>query len=145
MGTMSIPVRLSIEESSAIALGAAADDLANAQDADAFLAALDTNRRLWLVLAEIARRHRWPAVDHRQADFVAATTATAGKGISDQQLEALIGINREVSARLTRGRNPAAARRRALLAWQEQGKPHGLPLDAWLIAEIQRKARYLLH
>lgn len=141
MGTASIPVRLSIEESSAIALKEAADDLANARDTESFLAALETNHRLWLTLAEVARRHGWKALDRRLAEFVTATTATAGRGVPDEHLETLIGINREVSARLTR--NADSARRRALLAWQEYGKPYGLKLDNWLIAEIRRKAHYM--
>lgn len=141
MGTASIPVRLSIEESSAIALTEAADDLANARDTGAFLAALETNHRLWLILAEVARRHGWNALDRRLAEFVAATTAKAGRGLPDEHLETLIGINREVSAKLTR--NAASAHRRAVLAWQEHGKPYGLRLDNWLIAEIQRKAQFL--
>lgn len=141
MGTASIPVRLSIEESSAIALTEAADDLANARDTGSFLAALETNHRLWLTLSEVARRHGWKALDRRLAEFVTTTTAKAGKGVPDEHLETLIHINREVSARLTR--NAASAHRRAMLAWQERGKPYGVRLDHWLIAEIQRKARFL--
>lgn len=141
MGTASIPVRLTIEESSAIALTEAADDLANARDTATFLAALETNHRLWLTLADVARRHGWKALDRRLAEFVTATTAKAGRGVPDEHLETLIDINREVSSKLTG--NAASARRRAVLAWQEHGKPYGVRLDTWLIAEIQRKARFL--
>lgn len=138
-----IPVRLSLQESSAIALAEAADDLANARDAGSFLAALETNHRLWRTLAEVAHRHRWEALDRRLADFVTATTAKAGRGVPDEHLETLIGINREVSAKLAH--DAQSARRRALLAWQEKGKPLGLKLESWLIAEIERKAQYALH
>lgn len=141
MESACIPVRLSIEESSAIALKEAADDLAKARDDDACLTALKANHRLWLTLADIARRHRWAALDRRFADYVTATTANMGMAVPNH-LEMLIGINREVSAKLT-PRNAESVRRRALLAWKEHGKPYGLNLDVWLIGEIQRKARYL--
>lgn len=141
MGSATIPVRLSIEESSAIALKEAADELANARDTGAFLAALDNNHRLWQTLADLSSRRKWQALDSRLADFVTATSAKAGRGVPDEHLETLIGINRDVAAKLAR--DGESAYRRAVLAWQEYGKPRGLRLHVWLISEIRRKAATL--
>lgn len=141
MGTACIPIRLSIEESSAIALKEAADDLATAHGPGKCLAALEANRRLWLILGDVARQRCWVALENRLADVVLSTSARLLGGATDEHVAALIGINREVSAKLA-PRNADSARRRALLAWQEHGKPFGLSLESWLIGEIQRKARF---
>ncbi len=140
MGMMTtIPVRLTLEESSAVALATAARHLDAAQDADDFAAALDNNHRLWLLLCEIGDRNCWAATDRRLTDFVVATSRKAGRGVDDDHVEALIDINRSVSARLTAGRDLSAIQRRAMLAWQESGWVQSL--ERWLLAEIQRKSR----
>ncbi|MEW5726738.1 MAG: DUF2934 domain-containing protein [Pseudomonadota bacterium] len=141
MGIVSIPVRLSLSEGSAVALMEAADDLAAADCAEKFVAALDTNRMLWLTLASVAERHHWPIPTPRTTDFVMTTTRFAGRGIKDEHVEVLIGINREVSRELADGHDLDPIRSRALLAWHESGEQVGLPLGRWLIAEIDRKAR----
>ena len=137
--TTSIPVRLTLEESSAVALAAAANYLDAAHDADEFAAALDNNHRLWLLLCDIADRRGWTATDRRLVDFVVVTSRKAGHGVDDNLVEALIDINRSVSARLTAGRDLPAIQRRAVLAWQESGWVQSL--ERWLLGEIQRKAR----
>lgn len=140
MGMMTtIPVRLTLEESSAVALTTAAKHLDAAHDADDFAAALDNNHRLWLLLCEIADTSGWAATDRRLTDFVMTTSRKAGRGVDDDHIEALIDINRSVSARLTGGRDLSAIQRRAMLAWQESGWVQSL--ERWLLAEIQRKAR----
>lgn len=136
-----IPVRLSLEESSAAALLEAADELSTARDAAHFVAALDTNHRVWLTLTDIAGRGAWKVFERRLADFVVATTRKAGKGVHDDDVETLIGINRDLSARLANGRDLGSIRRRAQLAWQEAGRARGISLDRWLIAEMERKAQ----
>lgn len=140
MGTMTtIPVRLTLEESSAVALATAARYLDAAHDAREFAAALDNNHRLWLLLCEIADRDGWAAADRRLTDFVMATSRKAGRGVDDDHVEALIDINRTVSAELTGGRDLSSIQRRAVLAWQESGWVQSL--EHWLLGEIQRKAR----
>lgn len=141
MDSAPIPVRLTLAESTAAALAEAADDLSAATDADRFVAALDVNHRLWMTLVQIAAAQDWHHLNRHLADFVVSASRTAGRGLSDERLETLVEINREVSKRLTGGRQLPAIRQRAKLAWQERGRPYGLPLDRWLIAEMERQAR----
>lgn len=141
MDVAPIPVRLTLAESTAAALAEAADDLANATDAEHFVAALDSNHRLWLALGDIARRNSWAEPDRHLADFVVSASRTAGRGLSDERLEALVAINREVSRKLAGGRAVGPIRKRAALAWKERGAVSGLPLENWLIAEMQRQTR----
>lgn len=141
MGIVSIPVRLTLSESSAVALTMAADELAAACDAPNFLAALDTNHRLWLTLSDIAHISKWTVPDRRLSDFVMTTSHKAGRKTGDDLIETLIGINREVSSKLAGNQNMDAIQRRATLAWEERGRPYGHGLERWLIAEMERKAR----
>ncbi len=141
MGIISIPVRLTLAESCAVALHLAAEELAAAADHMTFLAALDSNHRLWLSLAQIAQGSGWSVPDRRLADFVTATAHKAGRKTGDDQIETLIAINREVAGHLAGGQDMEAMHSRAALAWQERGRPYGLGLERWLIAEMERKAR----
>lgn len=141
MGSVSIPVRLTLPESSAVALTKAADEMADASDSQHFLAALNANHRLWLTLSEISAAKGWTVLDRRIADFVIATTHKAGRRTGDDQIETLIAINREMAAHLTDGQDVEMVTRRAELAWRERGRPYGVKLDHWLIGEMERKAR----
>lgn len=141
MGIISIPVRLTLAESSAVALTMAADELAAACNTIKFLAALDTNHRLWLTLSDIAQASNWATPDRRLSDFVMATSHKAGRKTGDDMIETLIGINRDIAAKLAGTQDMEAVQRRATLAWQERGRPYGLGLERWLIAEMERKAR----
>ena len=141
MESAPIPVRLTLAESTAAALAEAADDLCAAADADRFVAALDINHRLWLALSRIASSQAWHDPTRHLAEFVVTASRTAGRGLSDERLETLVEINREVSKRLTSGRSLSPIRQRAKLAWQERGRPYGVPLERWLIAEMERQAR----
>lgn len=141
MGSVSIPVRLTLSESSAVALTKAADDMADASDSHRFVAALSANHRLWRCLSEIAESKGWPVPDHRTRDFVVSTTHKAGRRTGDDQIETLIAINRDVAAQLAGIQDLELVTRRAELAWRERGRPYGVPLDHWLIGEMERKAR----
>ena len=141
-GSATIPVRLSLEESTAAALLEAAEELSAARDAEHFIQALDTNHRVWMTLNDIATRNSWKLLDRRLAEYAVTTSKKAGCGVRDDDVETLIGINRNVSARLTGGHDLAAIQRRAMLAWQENGRPRGMTLKRWLIAEMERKARF---
>lgn len=147
MGSVSIPVRLTLPESSAVALTKAADDMADASDSHHFLAALDSNHRLWRTLSEISAAKGWTLPDRRVVDFVVGTTHKAGRRTGDDQIETLIAINREVAAHLAGGQDLEMVTRRAELAWRERGRPYGVRLDHWLIGEMERKARlrHLFH
>lgn len=140
MGNQTIPVRLTLSESSAVALSKAADDMACANDSEHFLAALDANHRLWQALGRIAHSKGWNIPEPRVADFVMTTTHKAGRGTTDDQIETLIAINRDIAQHLTAGQNMEQVQRRAELAWRERGRPHGIKLDLWLIGEMERKA-----
>ncbi len=141
MGSVSIPVRLTLPESSAVALTKAADDMADASDSQRFLAALDGNHRLWHSLSRIAAAKGWSMPDRRVAEFVMTTTHKAGRRTGDDQIEALIAINREIAAQLAGSQDLELVTRRAELAWRERGRPYGVRLEQWLIAEMERKAR----
>ena len=145
MTIASIPVRLTLTESTAAALAAAADDLCQAASIEDFFAALDANHRLWLTLARIATSQDWSHPNRRLSDFVVGASGGAGRGLSDERLQALVEINREVSGRLAQGRSLAPIRQRAQLAWQERGQPHGVPLGRWLVAEMERQDRVTAH
>jgi hypothetical protein len=138
---MTIPVRLTLAERCAVALASAAADLDTADDAGKFVAALESNYRLWVILAEVARRNELSAPDSRLADYVVTASGKSGSAIRDEVIETLIGINREVSARLAEGRDLAAIRQRAELAWQENSQEWNLSLQRWLMQEIERKGR----
>lgn len=141
MGIVSIPVRLSLVEGSAVALLEAADNLATAGDAFQFVAALDVNRRLWLTLSDVAEHNGWPVPDAKTTDSVMTATRYAGRGTWTDSAGVLAAMNRETSRALAAGRDLDAVRARAMLAWKENGEPRGFRLDHWLIAEIERKGR----
>lgn len=141
MGSVSIPVRLTLPESSAVALTKAADDMADASNSTLFLAALNANYRLWQALSEIAEARGWTVPDRRTTEFVVKTTHKAGRRTGDDQIETLIAINREMAAQLAAGQDLELVTRRAELAWRERGRPYGVRLDHWLIGEMERKAR----
>lgn len=141
MGSVSIPVRLTLPESSAVALTKAADDMADASDPSRFVAALNGNHRLWQALAEIADAKGWTFPDRRITDFVMKTTHKAGRSTGDDQIETLIAINRDMASQLAGGQDMETVTRRAELAWRERGRPYGVRLDQWLITEMERKAR----
>ena len=132
---------LTLAERSAVALVEAAEALERAGDADSFLAAVENNHRLWLALTAIAGRHAWTAIDGRMTDFVVSMSYKAGRGIPDEHVEALIGINRDIASWLTPAGDLAALRGRAAAAWTETGHPAGLSLMVWLMAEIERSGQ----
>lgn len=141
MGSVSIPVRLTLPESSAVALTKAADDMADATDSQRFLAALESNHRLWRSLSRIAAAKGWNLPDRRMTEFVMNTTHKAGRRTGDDQIETLIALNREVAAHLAGDQDLELVTRRAELAWHERGRPYGMRLEQWLISEMERKAR----
>ncbi len=141
---VSIPIRLTLAESGAVALAEIAHDLDAALDAMAFLVALDNNHRLWLTLSDVAHRCGWRAPDRRLASFVTATSCQAGRGVDDEAVEALIGINLDVATELAAGQDMDTIRRRALLAWREAAPSHGLDMERWLIGEMARKSRMVV-
>lgn len=141
MGSLSIPVRLTLADLSATALAEAAAALATADDPNTFLTALENNHHLWRLLLEVAQSEQWATPDQRLADFVLAVSRKCGTGVCDDDIEALIGINRDLASRLIEGRDPARIRQRAELAWREAESRHARPLLAWLADEMARKTR----
>jgi hypothetical protein len=131
-------VSLTLAESSAVALLAAAEALDGTDGADTFLAAIESNHRLWLALTRFAGRHGWTVIDPRMTDFVVSMSYKAGRGIPDEHIEALIGINRDVSSWLAAGGDVAAIRQRAEAAWTDADRPTGMSLLTWLMSEIER-------
>jgi hypothetical protein len=127
---------LSLAESGALVLAEAAADLDRASDAPTFLRALDRNRRIWQALSQLARE-RIPA---RVSEYALSTTRKAGKGVNDDHVNALITINRTMSAELSQGDDLDSIRRRAHHIWESHGRPHGQDLEHWLLAEMEHKA-----
>ncbi len=141
MGALSVPVRLTLAESGAAALAEAARDLDDADDARKFLAALENNHKLWLILSDLAERYAWDFPDRRLAEYVTTTSRKAGFGVQDEEVATLVQINRNVSSKMAQGRDIELIARRARLAWQENGRPGCQSLEDWLIAEIERKSK----
>lgn len=102
MGTPTMPT-LNLAQRSAVALVEAADELSAASSTAAFLAALDTNHRVWTVLERIARLREWTAPDRRQTQFALKTSTYRTRPVSDADVEALIRVDREVSLALAGG------------------------------------------
>lgn len=131
--------RLTAAESGALALHDAAAQLDRADDPNAFISALEHNRKVWQTIKELAKRHDW-RVPTRLADYALSTTGKMGRGVADEQLNALIDINRQVSAELAGG-DIEHIRQRAYYIWESRGRPHGQDLEHWLIAELESLGR----
>lgn len=127
--------RLTEAERGALALADAAAQLDHAADPHTFLRALERNRKVWLTIKDMARRHHW-GVPAALADYALATAGKMGRGVADDQLSTLIDINRRVSAELAGG-DIERIRERAYFIWENRGRPHGQDLDHWLMAELE--------
>ncbi len=141
--TTTIPICMSLNESSALALDLAAEDLATAQGDGQLIDALNANHRLWLRLSAIAHQCGWRFPDRKQAEFVMTTIHLACRSGSGDHALILADINRDLSSKLTHGRDLTSIRNRATLAWREMGRP--LSLESWLMLEMERKAKFQLH
>lgn len=127
---------LSLEETGALALAEAASELDRADDPVRFLQALERNRKVWQSLRDVAERENWHIPNRRIADYALATARKMGRGVNDDHVNALIDINRRVSAELAGG-DLERIRQRAYFIWQEAGRPQGQDLEHWLMAEIE--------
>ncbi len=125
---------LSLAESGALALDHAASALDHAVDGPGFLRALAHNRRVWSALRAIAERQNWRVPNRRQTEF--ALGASAKPGVNDDEVTALVDINRRVSEALA-GDDLGHIRLRAHAIWEGLGRPHGQALDHWLLAEME--------
>ena len=128
--------RLSLAESGALALDDAAAALDRADDSVAFLDALARNRRVWKTIKDVAGRERWTVPSVRETAFALGTSGKAA--VSDDDVHALVAVNRSVSAALARG-GLDRIRERAYFLWERNGRPHGQALDFWLLAEMEAK------
>ena len=124
---------LSLAESGALVLDAAAAALDGATDIGMFLAALERNHRVWRAIAVIAARHDWPVPDRRQSQF--AVSASARAGVNDDDIHALVALGRRISGVLAGG-DIEGVRRRACHLWPNRGRPDGADIDRWLAAEM---------
>ena len=129
---------LSLAERGALALDDAAAALDRAADSATFLDALAHNRRVWSAIKDIARRERWSVPSGRQTAFA---LVTANKpAVSDDDVHALVAVNRRVSAALAGG-GIDRIRERAYFLWETNGRPHGQALNFWLLAEMEATGR----
>lgn len=123
--------RLTLAETGALALAETARDLDAADDTAAFLQALDRNRMVWRLVAQIAHSRVWRFPNERQMAFALSPGAP-----DDERVSALIDINREVSALLAGVDDMEALRQRAMEARAESGRA-APSLLAWLLAEME--------
>ena len=129
---------LSLAERGALALDNAAAALDRAHDSAAFLDALARNRRVWRAIKVIAGRERWAVPSVRETTF--ALGASGKKAVSDDDVHALVAVNRSVSAALAGG-GIDGIRERAYFLWERNGRPLGQELDFWLLAEMEATGR----
>ncbi len=135
---MAMAYDLSLAERGALALDGAAAALDRAQDAGTFVDALERNHRVWRALSHIATTQNWPVPDRHQSRFALGTTARTGT--HDDNVHALVTINRRVSSALAGGGDIERIRARAYFLWESRGRPNGQDIDHWLLAEIERKS-----
>ncbi|RAU22266.1 hypothetical protein CU669_09075 [Paramagnetospirillum kuznetsovii] len=135
---MSCRHTLSLAETGALALEDAARDLDRAADAPTFLGALERNRRVWRSIGHLAAMRSWQVPNRRMVAYAMKTTCQAsGRGGRDDQILALIDINRQVSAALAEGSDIEAIRSRAHAIWEDRGRPFGNDMDHWLLEEME--------
>lgn len=91
----------SSEERIAARLSAAADSLAQARDPDSFLAAMSYQRRLWHRMQKAAPFFSYQIPD-RVMTFSLGVTAKPDGEWNDQEIEALISIDRTMSQAMSR-------------------------------------------
>lgn len=132
--------RLTLTESGALALDQAAAQLDSADEPAKFLRALERNQKVWQAIKDLAERHNWRVPNAQMADYALSTARKMGRGVTDDQLTALIDINRRVSAELAGG-DIEHIRQRAYFIWEDRGRPHGQDLEHWLIAEMEAHGR----
>lgn len=94
-------------EDFARSLSAAADRLAQARDPEAFVAAMADQRLLWSRMRKAAPTLRYKIPD-RILDFSIGITSKAKGGWSDQEIEALISLERSTSLAIVRANGQAA-------------------------------------
>jgi hypothetical protein len=127
---------LTLFQSSALALAEAANGLDTADNAQQFVSALETNRRVWQAVRDLAEHYAWPVPERGVADFAIESSPSAGR-IDDQRVSALIDLNRRISAELVYGSDLASIRERACFLWDSGGRPQGQDMEHWLIAEME--------
>ncbi|MBX9635476.1 MAG: DUF2934 domain-containing protein, partial [Magnetospirillum sp.] len=127
---------LTLAETGALALADAAVELDRADDTGKFLHALERNRKVWQTIKDVALRLNWQVPDPQLADYALSTARKMGHGVNDAQVNALIDINRRVSAQLAGGCIDQI-RERAYFIWEDSGRPFGQDLEHWLIAEME--------
>jgi hypothetical protein len=88
-----------------LALEMAADLLAGAKNAQAFRAALRSNSILWRDIHAISPLLDWP-MSERRIQFTLSTMKRAERGISDQDVETLICVNRATAREIAKLATP---------------------------------------
>jgi len=109
------PQALSLAEVGALALHEAAEALDRADSAQAFLKALERNRRIWQGLGRLPESRAREVADPELVAYALRITDPAvGPAGHDDHIQALIEINLQVSARLAGG-DIEPLRQRALI------------------------------
>ena len=138
---LTLPLALTLTECCAVALSEAAAVLDSARCWEGFLAAIEGNHRLWLAMTvEEVRGVLVVPIEQRTIDFVMSMSYRAGRGISDRHVEALIGIDKRMSAALIASDDFPAIRQRVELV-RKSTLGDGMALGTWLMAEIERRCR----
>ncbi len=97
--------RQALAEELAASLADAADRLHEARDATAFRTAIEAHERAWHRLRQVIEDFR-PCVPKHYLDFSCRSRARAPYRINDDDVEALIHIDRIVAAAITRTSAP---------------------------------------
>ncbi|CUW39653.1 conserved protein of unknown function [Magnetospirillum sp. XM-1] len=129
--------RPSLSEFCIAALMEAADGIEAANDTAAFKDALNANFRVWLVVRECGVGNGWAVPTSREAEFVIQGSSGQGRGVNDDDIGAIIAINRRVAHGLAAGGDIARIRTRAVLAYREGGGGGGFA--PWMVGQIYEK------
>lgn len=97
MGQALLPTYEMSARKLASSLEAVADRMGRAGSVAEFVAALEENGAVWEKVRSASGRFGW-RVPRRLMDFSLSKSATARRGLSDHDVEAMIAINRSMSS-----------------------------------------------
>jgi len=126
----------------------AAERISDAETGEQLARALDHNLRLWVAIrtAVADETNRLPAEVKGNlrdlAEFVAATTLSAGRGeLNERRIQTLANIDLRIAEGLTKAQQYRVVQERAYELWESEGRPDGRAEHHWCLAEQELRDR----